>query len=144
MRICTEVRRSRGWHALTQALRQGVPPAAVTLAHARRVALQFHPLLAPEYDTGPQTSTSLYIFQPPIVQLSRMAAVYFWQMEWHMHQPLRGRMAKSCLQNYLLVNICFHKFLQAIQYFQSMADKTRNLKYYLFSHIPRKNYIFHC
>lgn len=77
-------------HALTQTLRQRVPPVAVLLTHTRRVAHQLHALMTPENDAAAQASTGLNIFQPPVVQEARQSAVYFCQMERHMQSTSTG------------------------------------------------------
>lgn len=75
---------------LTETLWQGVAPSSVYLTHTARVALQFHPLSAAEYDAGPQTCPGFYIFQPTVEEQSGETAVYFWQTERHMQSTLQG------------------------------------------------------
>lgn len=82
--------RSAEGAGLTKTLRQGVAPTSVYLTHTARVALQFHPLSAAEYDAGPQTCPGFYIFQPTVEEQSGVTAVYFWQTERHMQSTLQG------------------------------------------------------
>jgi hypothetical protein len=74
--VVMETRKNKRYHQrLTQTFGQRVPPLAVDLAHRGRVALEQHPLVAPENYRRTQTGTTFDVFQPAVPQPSGVSTV---------------------------------------------------------------------